>query len=80
MEELQGYYPRPQPGVSLPNPELIALHRAMANVLHVSGAGETIGLAMDRIFPSGIPTKAMDADSLALQLSVLHLTETGSKS
>ena len=75
-EENNGDFTKPRYGVPLPNPELIALHRAIANVLHMSGAGDAIDMAMRRLFPQGPPVKAMDADSLALQLSGLHLMET----
>ena len=76
MEEDKEDFTRPRYGVPLPNPELIALHRAIANVLHMSGAGDAIDMAMPRLFPQGPPVKAMDADSLALQLSGLHLMDT----
>ena len=75
-EENKEYFTKPRYGVPLPDPELIALHRAIANVLHMSGAGDAIDVAMRRLFPQGPPVKAMDADSLALQLSGLHLMET----
>ena len=75
-EEHKRDFTKPRYGVPLPNPELIALHCALAKVLHMSGAGDAIDLAMSRLFPEELPVKAMDADSLALQLSGLHLMET----
>ena len=72
-------YPKPPYGVPLPDPELIGFHRAIAKVLHMSGAAQAISLAMDRLHPASSAVKAMDADELALRLSTMQLMDSMSQ-
>jgi hypothetical protein len=68
--------PQPHPGIPLPNPEYFALHRAIAHVLHMSGAGEAIDLTFKRFQDKGhaIPShKIRDADALAASLAALDM-------
>ncbi|KAF8586129.1 hypothetical protein K439DRAFT_1659900 [Ramaria rubella] len=60
----------------LPNPSFLALHAALAQVLHMSGAGEVIDLYMDRLSKDrhGVPSdKIRHGDELALLMSQIQL-------
>ena len=74
-EKYKNEYAKPTLGVPLPHPEFIAFHRAIANVLHMSGAAQAIDLAMDRLHRAGSPVKAMNTQELMLRLSSLHLMD-----
>ena len=74
-EKYKNECPKPTLGVPLPHPEFIAFHRAIANVLHMSGAAQAIDLTMDWLHRAGSPVKAMDTQELMLQLSSLHLMD-----
>ncbi|KAF8582009.1 hypothetical protein K439DRAFT_1635693 [Ramaria rubella] len=65
-----------QYGVPLPDREFIAFHHAIAHVLHMSGAGDAIDLAMHRLYPQGPTHRMLNSDELALQLSSLQLMDT----
>ncbi|KAF8956255.1 hypothetical protein BDZ97DRAFT_1852474 [Flammula alnicola] len=45
----------PPPGTSLPNRKFLALHAAIASVLHMSGAGAVLDLIMDKFSAAGTP-------------------------
>jgi hypothetical protein len=49
-------------GVALPNPMFIRIQRAIAGVLHMSGAGESIDQALDRAGKSGTGVILTGAD------------------
>jgi len=66
-----GWYPMPTPaldlivfkdesntGISLPDGRLIRLHRALAHILHVSGAGEDIDRILKEMADAGASKKA----------------------
>jgi hypothetical protein len=63
-------------GQALPNPKFIALHAALAQILHLSGAGEVIDLVMDRYSKDGpkVPSgsKIRGPDDWPLILSSLE--------
>ena len=62
--------------IPLPNPQFLALHAALAQILHMSGAGKAIELYMDRSSQHGpaVPSpKIRHADELALYLSQMAL-------
>jgi hypothetical protein len=68
--------PQPHSGIPLPNPEFFALHRSIAHVLHMSGAGEAIDLTFKRFQDKGhaFPLrKIRDADTLAASLAALDM-------
>lgn len=76
MEDHKKDFTKPQYSVPVPNPEFIALHCVIAHVLHMSGAGDVIDLAMHCFFPQGPPVKAMDTDSLA-GLTIVRVASIG---
>ncbi|KAF8579242.1 hypothetical protein K439DRAFT_410927 [Ramaria rubella] len=76
-EPLEGLLKVPSPKTHpLPNPSFLVLHAALAQVLHMSGAGELIDLYMDRLSKDrhGVPSdKIRHGDELALLVSQIQL-------
>ncbi|OBZ67865.1 hypothetical protein A0H81_12270 [Grifola frondosa] len=62
-------------GTPLPNPKFIAIHAAIAHVLHLSGAGEVIDAVIDRFFENGVvpADRVADDDDMALRMSLLDI-------
>ncbi|KAF8576875.1 hypothetical protein K439DRAFT_1535943 [Ramaria rubella] len=75
-KDAEKQFQKVQYGVPLPDREFIAFHHAIAHVLHMSGAGDAIDLAMHRLYPQGPTHKMLNSDELALQLSSLQLMDT----
>ncbi|KAG1814646.1 uncharacterized protein BJ212DRAFT_1481852 [Suillus subaureus] len=64
-------------GVPLPNPTLIALHSAVAHVLHISGAAEVIDKVYDAFSDEGptVPSgNRASEDDFRIRLSLIGLT------
>jgi hypothetical protein len=61
--------------IDLPNPRLLAIHAALAKVLHMSGAGECVDLVMDKFNPgsSSVLSGRFGGADLDIRLSVLSL-------
>ncbi len=61
--------------IPLPNAQFLAIHAAIAKVLHLSGAAEPLDLVMDR-FDSGsspVPSGKYGSADLAIRWSLLEL-------
>ncbi|KAG1775601.1 hypothetical protein EV702DRAFT_1199079 [Suillus placidus] len=66
-----------QTGIPLPNPTFIALHSAVAHVLHLSGATEVIDRVYDAFFDEGptVPSgKHANEEDFLVRLSLIGLT------
>jgi hypothetical protein len=66
-----------QTGISLPNPTFIALHAAVAHVLHLSGAAEVIDKVYNAFSDDGPMVLAGNRDSeedFRIRLSLIGLT------
>ncbi|OBZ67892.1 hypothetical protein A0H81_12182 [Grifola frondosa] len=62
-------------GIPLPNPKFVAIHAAIAHILHLSGASEVIDAVMDRFFKDGVVPagRITDDDDMALRMSLLDI-------
>jgi hypothetical protein len=62
----------------LPHPKLIAIHAAVAHVIHLSGAGKVMDKVYDRFFgegPSSMPSGHISRnEDLAFRLALMELT------
>jgi hypothetical protein len=66
-----------QTGIQLPSPTFIALHAAVAHVLHLSGAGEVIDKVYDAFSGGGSTALSGDRASeedFRIRLSLIGLT------
>jgi len=73
-ERDQKYLSRDRP---IPDPELIALHRAICGVLHLSGAAEAIDAIFREAEDAGVQvpsTKIRTTDELDVLLSALSIS------
>ncbi|KAG1774105.1 hypothetical protein EV702DRAFT_1200600 [Suillus placidus] len=64
-------------GTPLPHPKIIAIHAAVAHVLHLSGAGEVMDKVCDRFFGEGpsVPSGHISSnEDLAFRLALMELT------
>ncbi|KAG2753627.1 hypothetical protein P692DRAFT_20903204, partial [Suillus brevipes Sb2] len=64
-------------GIQLPSPTFIALHAAVAHVLHLSGAGEVIDKVYDAFSDGGSTALSGDRASeedFRIRLSLIGLT------
>ncbi|OBZ67919.1 hypothetical protein A0H81_12308 [Grifola frondosa] len=62
-------------GIPLPNPKFIAIHAAIAHVLHLSGAGRVIDEIIDTFFEDGVvpASRLTDDDDMALRMALLDI-------